>query len=86
MLDSTGNLSDFSEAVSAKVADDISAPEVVSINPVSGSIIGPAYIKPISIEAIFTFEYIWMFSVKVLLFIFDNIISHVITSNLLYPK
>ena len=43
VLDSTGNLSDFSEAVSAKVADDITAPEVISINPSSGSFVGPGY-------------------------------------------
>ena len=43
VLDTTGNLSDFSEAVSAKVADDTAAPEVVSINPASGSVIGPGY-------------------------------------------
>ena len=43
VFDTTGNLSDFTEAVSAKVADDIVAPEVVNINPVSGSVVGPSY-------------------------------------------
>ena len=43
VLDTTGNLSDFTDAVCAKVADDILPPEVVSINPASGSFIGPAY-------------------------------------------
>ena len=43
VTDTTGNLSDFSDAVSAKVADDITPPEVVNINPASGSFVGPDY-------------------------------------------
>ena len=41
--DSTGNLSDFSQVVSAKVADDVVPPSVVTVNPANGSSIGPSY-------------------------------------------
>ena len=43
VTDIAGNVSEFSSAVSAQVADDITAPEIVSVNPVSGSYVGPAY-------------------------------------------
>ena len=62
-LDTTGNLSEFSEAVSAKVADDVTAPEVVSINPANGSVIGPevrtvqALVKDNNCIDSITFEY-----------------------------
>ena len=43
VIDTTGNISEFSDAVSAKVADDITPPEVINVNPASGSFVGPAY-------------------------------------------
>ena len=43
VIDTTGNISDFSDTVSAKVADDITPPEVINVNPASGSFVGPAY-------------------------------------------
>ena len=43
VCDSVGNVSEMTEPVSAKVAEDIEAPEVVSINPSTNSSIGPEY-------------------------------------------
>lgn len=41
--DSVGNISDFSPPVAAKLAADIDKPEVISINPEPGSVVGPTY-------------------------------------------
>ena len=33
VLDTTGNLSDFSDVVSAKLAEDLTAPRIIQVNP-----------------------------------------------------
>lgn len=43
VLDTTGNLSDFSDVVSAKLAEDLTAPRIIQVNPASGSVIGPEF-------------------------------------------
>ena len=43
VLDTTGNLSDFSDVVSAKLAEDLTAPRINNVYPASGSVIGPEF-------------------------------------------
>ncbi len=43
VTDTTGNTSDYSEVASAMVADDVLAPEIVSIAPTNNSYVGPSY-------------------------------------------